>query len=451
MGMYSRLFEAALPFCGASNILTKIDIIRIAPFAMGRLVMKFGGTSVANIERIHNVARHVKREVDAGHDVAVVVSAMSGKTNELVNWASEISALHDAREYDAVVASGEQITSGLLAIALLSLGIQARSWQGWQIPIVTSDAHASARILGIDGTRLISRFKERKEVAVIAGFQGIHEQTSRITTLGRGGSDTSAVAIAAAINADRCDIYTDVDGVYTTDPRVVPKARRLNKIAFEEMLELASQGAKVLQVRSVELGMVHNVRVFVRSSFDKPEDIDPRSNTPPGTLICSEEEIMESQVVTGIAFSKDEAQISVRHIQDKPGVAAAIFGPLADASINVDMIVQNVSEDGKTTDLTFTVPASDYARAKDTITKAKDKIGYKAMDSAVDVAKVSVIGIGMRSHAGVAAQAFKALSERNINIRAITTSEIKFSLLIDAAYTELAVRTLHTLYGLDEA
>ncbi|MCR6733913.1 MAG: aspartate kinase [Afipia sp.] len=417
---------------------------------MGRLVMKFGGTSVANIERIRNVAQHVKREVDAGHDVAVVVSAMSGKTNELVGWATEASPLHDAREYDAIVASGELITAGLLAIVLQSLGIQARSWQGWQIPILTDDAHASARITGIDGTELIKRFKERKEVAVIAGFQGIHQPTGRVTTLGRGGSDTSAVAIAAAIHADRCDIYTDVDGVYTTDPRVVPKARRLEKVAFEEMLEMASQGAKVLQVRSVELGMVHNVPVFVRSSFDKPEDIDPHG-TPPGTLICSEEEIMENQVVTGIAFSRDEAQISVRQIEDKPGVAASIFVPLADASINVDMIVQNVSEDGKTTDLTFTVPASEYARAKDTITKAKDKIGYKAMDSATDVAKVSVIGIGMRSHAGVAAQAFKALSERNINIRAITTSEIKFSLLIDAAYTELAVRTLHTLYGLDQA
>ncbi|MBN9583839.1 MAG: aspartate kinase [Afipia sp. 62-7] len=417
---------------------------------MGRLVMKFGGTSVANIERIRNVAQHVKREVDAGHDVAVVVSAMSGKTNELVGWVNEASALHDAREYDAIVASGELITAGLLSIVLQSLGIQARSWQGWQIPILTDDAHGSARITGIDGGELIKRFKERKEVAVVAGFQGIHQPTGRITTLGRGGSDTSAVAIAAAIHADRCDIYTDVDGVYTTDPRVVPKARRLDKVAFEEMLEMASLGAKVLQVRSVELGMVHNVPVFVRSSFDKPEDIDPHG-TPPGTLICSEEEIMESQVVTGIAFSKDEAQISVRQIEDKPGIAAAIFGPLADASINVDMIVQNVSEDGKTTDLTFTVPASEYTRAKDTITKAKDKIGYKTMDSATDVAKVSVIGIGMRSHAGVAAQAFKALSERSINIRAITTSEIKFSLLIDAAYTELAVRTLHTLYGLDQA
>ena len=415
---------------------------------MATVVMKFGGTSVANIERIQNVARHVKREVDAGHDVAVVVSAMSGKTNELVGWAQQTSGLHDAREYDAIVASGEQVTSGLLAIALQALGIQARSWQGWQIPIETSDAHASARITGIDGSELIKRFKENKEVAVIAGFQGIHQDTGRITTLGRGGSDTSAVAIAAAIHADRCDIYTDVDGVYTTDPRVVPKARRLDKVAFEEMLEMASQGAKVLQVRSVELGLVHNVPVFVRSSFDKPEDIDPHG-TPPGTLICSEEEIVESQVVTGIAFSKDEAQISVRHIQDKPGVAASIFGPLADANINVDMIVQNVSEDGRFTDLTFTVPAVDFTRAQDVIAKAKDKIGYERVDTATDVAKISAIGVGMRSHAGVAARAFAALSERNINIRAITTSEIKFSLLIDAAYTELAVRTLHTLYGLD--
>ncbi|MGB3445604.1 MAG: aspartate kinase [Xanthobacteraceae bacterium] len=416
---------------------------------MGRLVMKFGGTSVANIERIRNVARHVKREVDAGHDVAVVVSAMSGKTNELVAWCRDASPMHDAREYDAVVASGEQVTSGLLAIALQALGIQARSWQGWQIPIKTSEAHASARILDIDGSEIVKRFADRKEVAVVAGFQGISPQTGRITTLGRGGSDTSAVAIAAAIKADRCDIYTDVDGVYTTDPRIVPKARRLDKIAFEDMLELASQGAKVLQVRSVELGMVHNMPIFVRSSFDEPDAINPHA-TPPGTLICSEEEMMESHVVTGIAFSKDEAQISVRQIEDKPGVAAAIFVPLAAANINVDMIVQNVSEDGKATDLTFTVPASDFARAKETISAAKAQIGYARLDSATDVAKVSVIGSGMRSHAGIAAKAFAALAERNINIRAITTSEIKFSVLIDAAYTELAVRTLHSLYGLDK-
>jgi aspartate kinase len=416
---------------------------------MARLVMKFGGTSVADIDRIKNVARHVKREVDAGHDVAVVVSAMSGKTNELVAWCRAAAPLHDAREYDAVVASGELVTAGLLAMTLEGMGINARSWQGWQLPILTSNAHGSARILDINGAELIKRFKERKEVAVIAGFQGMHKETSRITTLGRGGSDTSAVAVAAAIQAERCDIYTDVDGIYTTDPRVVPRARRMPKIAYEEMLELASLGAKVMQVRSVELGMVHNVRIFVRSSFDKPEDIDPHG-TPPGTLICGEEEIMEQQVVTGIAFSKDEAQISVRRLQDKPGVAAAIFGPLADNNINVDMIVQSVSADGKTTDLTFTVPASDYERAADVLAKERAAIGYDHLDGSTDVAKVSVIGIGMRSHAGVAATAFKALADRKINIRAITTSEIKFSLLIDAEYTELAVRTLHSLYNLDK-
>ena len=294
---------------------------------MARLVMKFGGTSVADIDRIRNVARHVKREVDAGHEVAVVVSAMAGTTNKLIEWCREASALHDTREYDAVVASGEQVTAGLLAIVLEGIGVNARSWQGWQIPILTSNVHGSARILDIDGAELIKRFKERKEVAVIAGFQGLHKETGRITTLGRGGSDTSAVAIAAAIRADRCDIYTDVDGVYTTDPRVVPRAQRLDKIAYEEMLELASLGAKVMQVRSVELGMVHNVRIFVRSSFDRPEDIDPHKN-PPGTLICEEDEIVEQQTVTGIAFSRDEAQISIRQVQDKPGVAAAIFGPL---------------------------------------------------------------------------------------------------------------------------
>jgi aspartate kinase len=417
---------------------------------MARLVMKFGGTSVADIDRIRNVARHVKREVDAGHQVAVVVSAMSGVTNQLVEWCRQASPLHDAREYDAVVATGEQVTAGLLAIVLGSMGINSRSWQGWQLPIATSDVHGSARILKIEGEELIKRFTERSEVAVIAGFQGLHAATRRLTTLGRGGSDTSAVAVAAAIRAERCDIYTDVDGVYTTDPRVVARARRLDKVAFEEMLELASLGAKVLQVRSVELGMVHNVRIFVRSSFDKPEDIDPHG-TPPGTLICNEEEIVEQQVVTGIAFSKDEAQISVRRIQDKPGVAAAIFGPLAEANINVDMIVQNVSADGATTDLTFTVPAADFDRAQDTLADAQKKIGYQRLDGATEVAKVSVIGIGMRSHAGVAAQAFRALAERGINIRAITTSEIKFSILIDAAFTELAVRTLHSLYGLDKA
>ncbi|MGA6964413.1 MAG: aspartate kinase, partial [Xanthobacteraceae bacterium] len=323
------------------------------------------------------------------------------------------------------------------------------SWQGWQLPILTTNAHGGARILDLNGAELVQRFKERQEVAVIAGFQGIHQETGRITTLGRGGSDTSAVAIAAGIAAERCDIYTDVDGVYTSDPRVVQRARRLDRVAYEEMLEFASLGAKVMQVRSVELGMVHNVRIFVRSSFEKPEDIDPHE-MPRGTLICGEEEIVEQQVVTGIAFSKDEAQISIRRVQDKPGVAAAIFGPLADANINVDMIVQNVSADGATTDLTFTVPAGDYERATDVLIKVKELVGYERVDGANDVAKVSVIGIGMRSHAGVAAKAFKALAAKGINIRAITTSEIKFSLLIDASYTELAVRTLHSLYDLDK-
>jgi aspartate kinase len=416
---------------------------------MSRLVMKFGGTSVADLDRIRNVARHVKREVDAGHQVAVVVSALAGVTNQLVAWCREAATLHDAREYDAVVASGEQVSAGLLAIVLQSLGVTARSWQGWQIPIRTSNAHGGARIEDIDGSELARRFAERGEVAVITGFQGIHRETGRITTLGRGGSDTSAVAIAAAIAADRCDIYTDVDGVYTTDPRVVPRAQRLDRVSFEEMLELASLGARVLQVRSVELGMVHNVRIFVRSSFDRPEDIDPHG-TPPGTLICNEEEIVEQHVVTGIAFSKDEAQISIRRVADRPGVAAAIFGPLAEANINVDMIVQIISSDGATTDLTFTVPAADFDRAQGVLAQSKGPIGYDRLDGASDIAKISVIGIGMRSHAGVAAHAFKALAERGINIRAITTSEIKFSILIDAAYTELAVRTLHSLYGLDK-
>jgi aspartate kinase len=416
---------------------------------MARLVMKFGGTSVADLDRIRNVARHVKREVDAGNDVAVVVSAMAGVTNQLVAWCREAAVLHDAREYDAVVATGEEVTAGLLAIVLEGMGVNARSWKGWQLPILTDNAHGAARIVAINGAELIKRFKEQQQVAVIAGFQGVYKETNRVTTLGRGGSDTSAVAVAAAIQAERCDIYTDVDGVYTTDPRVVRQARRLDRVAYEEMLELASLGAKVMQVRSVELGMVHNVPIFVRSSFEKPEDIDPKK-LPTGTLICDEGNIVENQAVTGIAFSKDEAQISIRRVQDKPGVAAAIFGPLADANINVDMIVQTVSADGKTTDLTFTVPAADYERARGTIEKAKGSIGYEKLDGATDIAKVSVIGIGMRSHAGVAAKAFKALSERNINIRAITTSEIKFSVLIDAAYAELAVRTLHTLYELDK-
>ncbi|MBA4790353.1 MAG: aspartate kinase [Pseudomonadota bacterium] len=418
---------------------------------MARLVMKFGGTSVATIERIRNVARHVKREVEAGYQVAVVVSAMSGKTNELVGWVNEASKVYDPREYDAVVASGEQVTSGLLAIALQNMGLPARSWQGWQIPLSTDDAHGSARIMEVDGTALTARM-EAGEVAVIAGFQGIHLPSGRITTLGRGGSDTSAVAIAAAIGAERCDIYTDVDGVYTTDPRMVPKARRLKRVAFEEMLEMASLGAKVLQVRSVELAMVHKVRTFVRSSFDDADAPHMGTAEAAGTLICDEEEIManqmEAEVVTGIAFARDEAQVSIRRVADKPGIAAAVFGPLADAHINVDMIVQNVSADGFT-DITFTVPSIDFERAKTALSAAREAIGYETLEGEGDVVKVSVIGIGMRSHAGVAAKAFQALAAKGINIRAITTSEIKISILIDAAYTELAVRTLHSLYGLD--
>jgi len=424
---------------------------------MARIVMKFGGTSVADLDRIHNVARHVKREVEAGNQVAVVVSAMAGKTNELVNWVQTMpkvtgasASFYDAREYDAVVASGEQVTSGLLAIALQAMGVDARSWHGWQIPIKTDNVHGAARILDIDGTELIRRF-EMGQVAVIAGFQGVGPD-NRIATLGRGGSDTSAVAIAAAVNADRCDIYTDVDGVYTTDPRIVPNARRMKKIAFEEMLEMASLGAKVLQVRSVELAMVHKVRTFVRSSFDDPDApgmSDPLN--PPGTLICDEEEIVEQEVVTGIAYAKDEAQISLRRVADRPGVSAAVFGPLAEAHINVDMIVQNISEDGSRTDMTFTVPSADVDKAVQQLEKSREQIGFDVVQSESGLAKISVIGIGMRSHAGVAATAFKALAEKSINIKAITTSEIKISILIDGAYAELAVRTLHSVYGLDKS
>ena len=423
---------------------------------MARIVMKFGGTSVANLERIHNVARHVKREVDAGHEVAVVVSAMAGKTNELVGWVQDMpkvtgaaSPFYDAREYDAIVASGEQVTAGLLAIALQSMGVNARSWQGWQIPVTTDNAHGAARIMDIDGADLIRRFGEG-QVACVAGFQGIGPD-HRIATLGRGGSDTSAVALAAAVEADRCDIYTDVDGVYTTDPRIEPKARRLPKVSFEEMLEMASLGAKVLQVRSVELAMVHKVRTFVRSSFEDPDapgmgDFD----NPPGTLICDEEEIVEQQVVTGIAYAKDEAQISLRRVADRPGVSAGIFGSLAEANINVDMIVQNISEDGSRTDITFTVPSGDVNKALAVLEKVKTDVGFDAVQSEAGLVKVSVIGIGMRSHAGVAATAFRALADKGINIRAITTSEIKISILIDGPYAELAVRTLHSVYGLDK-
>lgn len=412
---------------------------------MSRLVMKFGGTSVANVERIRNVARHVKREHDAGHDVAVVVSAMSGKTNELVGWCKEAAPLYDQAEYDTVVASGEQVTSGLLAIVLKEMGLPARSWQGWQIPLYGSDAHGSARIVGIDGANIVAGFKARREIAVVSGFQGVHKESGRIVTLGRGGSDTSAVALASGIGAARCDIYTDVDGVYTTDPRIVSKARRLDRVSFEEMLEMASLCSKVLQVRSVEIAMVHRVPTYVRSSFDDP------ANPNQGTLICDEEDIVEQQIVTGIAYSKDEAQITLRRVADKPGIAASIFGPLAEANINVDMIIQVVSDDQATTDITFTVPTADYERARTILETMRETIAYQSLQGATDVVKVSAIGVGMRSHAGVAARAFRALADKGINIRAITTSEIKFSVLIDAEYTELAVRTLHTLYGLDKA
>ena len=418
---------------------------------MAVVVMKFGGTSVADVDRIRNVARHVKREVDAGNQVAVVVSAMAGTTNQLVSWVREASVLHDAREYDAVVATGEQVTAGLLAIVLQSMGLQARSWQGWQIPIHTSAAHGSARISGIEGGALRERLAGG-EVAVVTGFQGLEPERNRVATLGRGGSDTSAVAIAVAIKADVCDIYTDVDGVYTTDPRIVSKAQRLPKISYEEMLEMASSGSKVLQTRSVELAMTHHVRLRVLSSFVAPEkmravSLDNLEDI--GTIVCDEDEIMETHIVSGIAYAKDEAKITMLKVEDKPGIAARIFGPLADASINVDMIVQNVAADGRHTDMTFTVQATELPRALEVLKAAKTDIGNFDISASADIAKISVIGIGMRSHAGVAAKMFKALSDKGINIIAISTSEIKISVLIDAAYAELAVRTLHSLYGLD--
>ena len=369
---------------------------------------------------------------------------MSGKTDELVGFCREAAPLYDNAEYDSVVASGELVTAGLLAIVLKDKGFKARSWAGWQIPLLTDDAHGAARIAGIDGKNILDAFG-KGEIAVVAGFQGLNAQTGRVTTLGRGGSDTSAVALAAALGADRCDIYTDVDGVYTTDPRIVPKARRLEKVSFEEMLEMASLGAKVLQVRSVEVAMVQKVKLYVRSSFDDPDN--PRL----GTLICDEEDILEQQIVTGIAFSRDEAQITLRNVRDKPGVAAAIFMPLAEANINVDMIIQVVSDDTTTTDLTFTVTSAEYKRAMAILNERRESIGFDVLHGAQDVVKVSAIGVGMRSNAGVAARAFKALADKGVNIRAITTSEIKFSVLIDEAYAELAVRTLHALYGLDTA
>ncbi|MBP2299978.1 aspartate kinase [Azospirillum picis] len=411
---------------------------------MARIVLKFGGTSVGDIDRIKNVARKVEQEVKAGHQVAVVVSAMSGVTNQLVKYCNDIDKLHDAREYDAVVASGEQVTSGLLAIALQSLGIPARSWAGWQVPLRTDDTHGKARIVSIDTTEM-EKSLQTGEVAVVAGFQGVSEQ-GRITTLGRGGSDTSAVALAAAVKADRCDIYTDVDGVYTTDPRIVSKARKLDKITYEEMLELASQGAKVLQTRSVEMAMNHRVRVQVLSSFEAAA-----GSSLPGTLVVDEDEIVEKEVVSGIAYSRDEAKITLVGVADRPGVAAAIFGPLTDNAVNVDMIVQNVSEDGKSTDMTFTVGKADLARAVKVLEDAQSTLNYKRIVSDANVVKVSVIGVGMRSHAGVAQRMFKALADKGINIQVISTSEIKISVLIAEEYAELALRALHTAYGLDAA
>jgi aspartate kinase len=408
---------------------------------MARIVMKFGGTSVADLDRIRTVAQRVKREVDAGNRVAVVVSAMSGVTNQLVKWCTELSPLHDAREYDAVVATGEQVTSGLLAIALQDIGVDARSWQGWQIPVHTDTAHGKARIHGVEGDDLIRRMLAG-QVAIVAGFQGLAAD-NRITTLGRGGSDTSAVALAAALKADRCDIYTDVDGIYTTDPRMVPKARKLTRIAYEEMLELASVGAKVLQTRSVELAMNEGVRVRVLSSF---EEASPAEDS--GTLVVDEDEIVEKENVSGIAYSRDEAKITVRGVPDRPGIAASIFGALSEQNVNVDMIVQNISADD-TTDMTFTVGKADLARARAALAALRDHIKYGALLEDPDVAKISVVGVGMRSHAGVASTMFSALADKAINIQVISTSEIKVSVLIAAEYTELAVRALHTAYGLD--
>ncbi|SIO37473.1 aspartate kinase [Rhodovulum sp. ES.010] len=408
------------------------------------LVMKFGGTSVADLGRIRNAALKVKREVERGHDVIVIVSAMSGKTNELVGWVEETSPLFDAREYDAVVSSGENVTAGLMALTLQEMDVPARSWQGWQVPLKTSSAHSAARIEEIPRANIDQKFAEGMRVAVVAGFQGISPE-GRITTLGRGGSDTTAVAFAAAFGAIRCDIYTDVDGVYTTDPRIEDKARRLDRIAFEEMLELASLGAKVLQTRSVELAMRYKVKLRVLSSF---EDTDDNS----GTLVCDEEEIMEQNVVSGVAYQRDEAKMTLISVADRPGIAAAIFGPLAKAGVNVDMIVQNISEEGRT-DMTFSCPVNQVARAEEAMNAAKGagEIDFQELVADTDVAKVSVVGIGMRSHAGVASRMFDALAAEGINIKVITTSEIKISVLIDRKYMELAVQALHDAFELDRA
>ncbi len=404
---------------------------------MARIVQKFGGTSVGDLERIRHVAARVQREAAAGNEVAVVLSAMAGATDQLVAWTREASPEADPREYDVVVSAGEQVTIGLLAIVLQDMGIAARSWTSWQLPIRTDGAYTKARIETIDTAALETGLR-RGCVAIVPGFQGISPD-GRITTMGRGGSDTTAVALAAALNADRCDIFTDVDGVYTCDPRIVARARKLDRITYEEMLESASQGAKVLQTRAVEMGMKHHVRIQVRSSF---EDV-------PGTLVVDEDEIVEQEIISGIAYSRDEAKITVARVADKPGVAAAIFGPLADAMINVDMIVQNVSENGEQTDITFTVPEGDHQRAIEAIKRSRDAIGYGRLDHDANVVKVSVIGVGMRSHAGVAQRMFRTLAEKGINIQVISTSEIKVSVLIAEEYTELALRALHSAYGLD--
>lgn len=413
---------------------------------MPLLAMKFGGTSVADLARIRNAAEKVRREVARGYDVIVIVSAMSGKTNELVGWVEQTSPLFDAREYDAVVSSGENVTAGLMALTLQEMDVPARSWQGWQVPILTTSAHSAARFTDIPRANIDAKFAEGFRVAVVAGFQGVSAE-NRITTLGRGGSDTTAVAFAAAFGAERCDIYTDVDGIYTTDPRITEKARKLDRIAFEEMLELASLGAKVLQTRSVELAMRYKVRLRVLSSFGETDEHS-------GTLVCDEDEIMESKVVSGVAYSRDEAKMTLVKVQDRPGIAAAIFGPLSEAGVNVDMIVQNISEignGGAVTDMTFSCPTNQVARARKAMedARAAGLIAYADLVQDTDVAKVSVVGIGMRSHAGVAATMFKALAAENVNIKVIATSEIKISVLIDRKYMELAVQALHDAFELE--
>ena len=407
------------------------------------LVMKFGGTSVASLDKIKSAAERVASEVSAGHSVIVIVSAMAGKTNELVGWVNETSPLYDAREYDAIVSSGENVTAGLMALTLQEMDIPARSWQGWQVPVITTSAHSAARIEEIQTENITSKFKEGMRVAVVAGFQGVSD-TDRTTTLGRGGSDTTAVAFAAAFDAIRCDIYTDVDGIYTTDPRITEKAKKLNKISFEEMLELASLGAKVLQTRSVELAMRFNVKLRVLSSFDSPE-------IGSGTLVCSEEEIMESNVVSGIAYSRDEAKMTLISVADRPGIAAAIFGPLSEAGINVDMIIQNIAEEGRT-DMTFSCPTDQVLRAEKALNDAKSEgeINFSQLVADTNVAKISAVGIGMRSQSGVAAKMFRTLSDEGINIKVIATSEIKISVLVDRKYMELAVQSLHDAFELEK-